>query len=196
MGNGELAKAFVAATGQPEPASSRPQKPTIQKLNFNHEAIIRWMLENPTASHGDCAAFFGYTPGWFSIIIHSDAFKAKWAELSNQADALVINDIPAKMRGVASRALEGLADQVDAAVADQTAAPRDFLLKSSEMLLKSLGYGGAKPQQGGVTINAQPGAQVNVVPQEALARAKTRLLEHRANNATVVPSEPDATTKP
>src|SRR5712664_2297763 len=117
---------------------SAPGKPTIKSLNFSHEAIIRWMLENPEKTLGECARSFNYTQSWLSIIIHSDAFQAKFHELNGNADALVVADIPAKMRGVASMALEGLADQVEAAVQDRTIAPRDFLLKTSEALLKSL----------------------------------------------------------
>lgn len=159
-------------------------KPTIKRLNFSHEAIARWLLENPDASLGKCAEEFGYTQGWLSIIIHSDAFRAKYESMQTEADRLVLNDIPAKMRGAASLALEGLADQVEKAVADGSVAHRGFLLDTSEKLLAKLGYG----NKGGVTINA-PNAQnvqANVVDNVALERARAKLLESRANGAKVV----------
>lgn len=170
------------------PTPSAPGKlpaPTIKTLNFSHEAIIRWMLENPHRTLGECAREFGYTQSWLSIIIHSDAFQAKYTELNGNADALVVADIPAKMRGIASMALEGLGDQIESAVQDKTIAPRDFLLKTSEALLRSLGYG----QKATVRIDAHAGAVTNVVDADTLQRARTRMLENRANRARVVEGE-------
>lgn len=160
-------------------------KPTIKALNFSHEAIARWMLANPGAKLGQCAKEFNYTPGWLSIIVHSDAFQAKYRELQQEADSAVIADIPAKMRGVASLALEGLADQVESAVEDKTVAPRDFLLKTSESLLKALGYGTTK----NVTVNNNaPGAQTNFVEAGALSRARERLVTPRPNEPKLIGS--------
>lgn len=163
-------------------------KPTIQKLNFNHEEIIRWLLANPGKVDGGrlkaCADAFGYTQAWLSVIIHSDAFQSKWREMSAEADALVLGDIPAKMRGAASLAIDGLAAQIETAAADQTVAPRDFLLKSSEMLLKSLGYGQGK---GGVVVNA-PGGNVTFVDADALSRARERLTAPRTNEPKLIGS--------
>lgn len=158
-------------------------KPTIKSLSFNHEAIARWLIANPGKIDGgrlkECADHFGYSRSWLSIIIHSDAFKAKLRELTEEADALVIADIPAKMRGVASMALDALGDQVQAAAEDQTVAPRDFLLKTSETLLKNLGYG----QKSTVNVNAPGGNVVVGVDGSALARARQKLTTPRANES-------------
>lgn len=167
-------------------ASDSGTKPTIRRLNFSHEAIARWMLENPDKDLGDCAAQFGYTKGWLSIIIHSDAFAAHYRRLQDNADDLVVADIPAKMRGVAGLALEALADQVVAAAEDKTVAPREFLLRTSEALLSKLGYG--NNAKGGVNINVPPGgkASVVVVDGDTLDRARAKLVERRANEEKVV----------
>jgi len=182
----------------PGQAVKAPVKPTIQKLNFSHEAIIRWMLENPNATQNECAAHFGYSASWLSIIVHSDAFQAKWRELSGKADALVLNDIPAKMRGVASLAIEALGDQVEIAMENPNVLNRSFLLETSETLLSKLGYG-AKPAVG-TQVNLPPGAnaEIRVVSSEALERARAKLAESRANGATVIDGTservPDPTT--
>lgn len=178
--------ALLAAAGvtPPTPAPTRPQ---IAKLNFSHEAIMRWLVENPQGSLGECAEHFGYSRSWLSIIIHSDAFRAKYQAMQKEADRLVLDDIPAKMRGTASLALEGLADQVALACEDGSVGHRQFLLETSESLLKSLGYGGG----GKVVINA-PGAQnvnTNVVDPATLERARQKLLEQRANTAKVIEGE-------
>jgi hypothetical protein len=188
--NAELRDLFLKGTDE-----LVAEKPTIKSLNFSHEAIIRWLLANPEKVAGGrlkaCADAFGYTPGWLSIIIHSDAFQAKFRELSEEADSLVLNDIPAKMRGTASLALDGLAAQVETAVADQTVAPRDFLLKSSEMLLKSLGYG----QGNKLTINQGPGSTAQVaVGSDDLARARARLTTPRVNEQKLLSAPTDPTS--
>lgn len=164
--------------------ASDSSKPTIKRLNFNHESIIRWLLANPGKVDGAtlqrCADHFGYSRAWLSIIIHSDAFKARWRELADEADAAVLADIPAKVRGAASVAVEALAEQIATAAKDQTVAPRDFLLKSSEMLLKSLGYGQGK----NITVNNNaPGAQTNFVEADALSRARSKLTAPRPNGS-------------
>lgn len=172
-----------------ENSTPRAPRPQVKRLSFSHEAIARWLLENPGASLGECAEEFGYTRGWLSIIIHSDAFKAKYHEMQAQADRLVIDDIPAKMRGTVSLALEGLADQVEKAVADGKQENRQFLLNTSEALLQKLGYGA--PSGGKVVINAPNASQVNtaVVEQGDLERARQRLMERRGESARVVEGE-------
>ena len=163
-------------------------KPHIKTLSFSHEAIIRWMLANPGGKLKDCAEHFGYRQAWLSVIVHSDVFQARYCELSENADSLVINDIPAKMRGAASLALDGLAAQVELAVNDGSAGHRGFLKESADMLLTRLGYG----QKGGaaVSVNVPPGAEVGVtVSAPSLQRARERLLQSRADSATVVEGE-------
>lgn len=181
---GALRAEFLAKSEGLTPACA---KPTIKKLNFSHEAIIQWLLENPGKLDGGkmaaCAEHFGYTRSWLSIIVHSDAFQAKWREMQNEADALIIADIPAKLRGVASVAVEALAEQVELAAMDKTPAPRDFLLKSSEMLLKSLGYGAGSTK---IAVSAPGGnVQVNAVDPATLSRARERLIAPRANEKEV-----------
>lgn len=182
--NRALKDEFVA---QSAAISVPAPKPTIKKLNFSHEAIIRWMLENPEKSLGDCAAHFNYTRSWLSIIVHSDAFQAKLRMLQEEADALVVADIPSQLRGTASIAIEALSAQVELAAKDQTPAPRDFLLKSSEMLLKSLGYGAGNTR---ISVSAPNGnVQVNHgVNADALSRARARITSPRTNEEKEVPA--------
>lgn len=180
---GDLAEKFVAES------RAVIAKPTIAKLNHSHEAIARWLLENPDRTMGQCADHFGYTASWLSIIIHSDAFQHHYRALQGKADEFVVADIPAKMRGVASMALDALAVQVEAAAQDRTVQPRAFLLQTSEALLSKLGYG-AKPTQ--VNVNTGGGAAavaVGVVQPEALERARARLTQQRSNEAKVVEGE-------
>lgn len=166
----------------PAPATASP---TIKACNFSHDAIALWLVANPGGKQKECAEHFGYTQAWLSIIIHSDAFQARYRELLGQADASVINDIPAKMRGVASRALDGLAEAVEVAVeSDQTIMHRGFLLETSDKLLRDLGYGPQKP-----TVQINNPVQNNTiigVDSDTLARARQKMLSLKVDTSSVV----------
>lgn len=157
-----------------------PTKPEIKNVSHTHHAMALWLLANPGATLREMSEFFGYTVPWLSTITHSDAFKRLMAGLQGEADALVLNDIPAKLRGVASQSLDALAEQVELAAQDNTTQHRDFLKSTSEMALRALGYGQPKNP----TSPAAPGVQLNFVnvPPAVLERAQARLL---ANSSQV-----------
>lgn len=102
----------LAAPQLPDALEARKQTPGIIRLNHTHEAIARWLLENPTRSLRECAQFFGYTQSWLSCIIHSDAFQVKLNQMQKEADAVVVLDVPARLRGIASSTLDGIAQQI------------------------------------------------------------------------------------
>lgn len=170
-------------------------KPGIKACSFSHDAIALWLVANPHGKLKDCAEHFGYTQPWLSIIIHSDAFQARYHELLGEADAAVINDIPAKIRGVASRALDGLAEAVDIAVAsEQHLLHRGFLLETSDKLLRDLGYG---PQKPAVQITHTGPQQTNIVmgvEPELLARARDKMLKVTAQAELPAPIDVTPTT--
>jgi hypothetical protein len=166
----------------------------VAKLNFSHEAIARWMLENPGGKMGDCARHFNYSQAWLSQVIHSNAFQEYYRGLQNGANAVVLLDIPTKLRAIASTALDGLGEAVEQAM--ESNAPllhREFLKETAETALKALGYGGGK-----TVINAGSGAVVNTLSVDAplLARARERMQNahstpvERVLNATPAPGLP------
>lgn len=155
--------------------------PTIQKLNHTHDAIARWLVANPTAPLRDCAQAFGYSQGWISIIIHSQAFKARMKELNGVADEIVVTDITARLTALAAEALEGTLDEVQKARALGGMEHRGFLKATAESTLEALGYGPKGNNAGRVQVNLQNNGGGNmgvlVVDQSALAAARERMLE-------------------
>jgi hypothetical protein len=117
-----------------------------------------------------CAEYFGYTVPWVSTIMNSDAFKAQLGDMNQHADVAVVNDIPAKLRGVACLALDGLAEQLANAVADGTLLQRTFLHESADMALHRLGYAPQKQVAAGGNIT-QNNTFV-AVSSDALASAR------------------------
>jgi len=94
----------------------------------------------------------------------------------------VVADIPAKLRGLASRAIDGLADAVEEAQKDNMKLlHRGFLKDTVDMTLKSLGYGAPKtpaaPAPGGPQQNNY---YFGPVAPEVLANARGRLLTMEA----------------
>lgn len=170
-----------------------PSQPGPVKLNFTHEALARFLLANPGPGQlSKAAEAFGYTKAWVSCIVHSDAFQALMRTLQSEANHEVIIDIPTKLRGAASLALDGLADSLEHALdSGQPILHRGFFADSAEMTLKALGYGATK-----ITVNDNSvgkGATVAVVDQALLERARGRMLQGHSQE---VPSErnpePDA----
>jgi hypothetical protein len=168
-------------------------KPAIKRLSHTHEDIARWLLENPTRPLKECAMYFQYTQAWLSCIIHSDAFQARLKKLQDGADAVTILDVPARLRGVAAHALEGLGDQVETAVKDGNGiSHRQFLLDASELALKALGYGVAKAPPAPGTFFNQTNYNFPPVDPVTLARARERII----NNTEVSPALPEASQLP
>jgi hypothetical protein len=149
-----------------------------ERLSYTHLDMARWLMENPTAPLADMSKHFGYTVPWLSTLINCDAFQAHLRTLEANADTLVVADIPAKLRGLASRAIDGLADAVEKAQQDNLPLlHRVFLRETVDMTLKSLGYGTPKapaaPALGGPQQN---NFYFGPVAPEVLANARGRLL--------------------
>ncbi len=116
----------------------------IARLSPTHHDIARWVLENPGPRLTQrCADHYGYTLAWVSTILHSKAFQAHLAELQDDANSVVVQDIPARLRGLADAALEKLGEQLDEAITDGPASrlDRDFVKETADMALKALGFG-------------------------------------------------------
>lgn len=126
------------------------QSAGIQKVGIRHEAILNYLLENPTRSLGETAAHFGITQPWLSCIIHSDAFQSKLRERQDTVfHHTVVATIKDKAALVAHAALDKLADQL----ANGLVQDPKQLTDTADKILGRLGYGGNNGAQSGVTVN-------------------------------------------
>lgn len=160
-----------------------------QRLNYRHEAIIKWLIANPDLCLADCAAFFGYTQGWLSVIIHSDAFQAQYRTLQDASYDDVRLDIKAKITGLAHMALDKLAEQMPL-VTDPRAA-----LDVADKTLKALGYGTAPRNPAGFSAT---NVQINQYQVSASELAEARRLATARADVLTKPntSEAPATLEP
>lgn len=146
----------------------------VAKLSEFHEEFARWTLENPEKSLRDASQRFGYSVSWLSIVRNSDAFKAHLATLSGAADAMVVADVPTRLRALADQSLALLGDHLGTVVMEgaSAVAHREFVRDTAEMALKGLGYGrptGPAP----ASDEKSPAVQVNVTVLES---ARERIL--------------------
>lgn len=144
----------------------------IQRVTYSHEALINWMVENPDRPLRDAAAYFGYSQGWLSCIIHSDVFQAKLARRQEEVFAQIAQDIPSRLRGAADLALNGLTEKLENGNPDAK-----FLLDATDKLLHRMGYAPASARNPlGTAQVVQNNTQINNYTVNASDLAAARAL--------------------
>lgn len=134
------------------------EKEAIAKVRYTHTDMIDFIIANPGVSQNELAARYGYTPGWTSRVMSSDAFQSAMAarreELIDPGLAATIDE---RFRALTNRSLDRLMEKLDAPqVSDQV------VLRAVELGAKAMGVGG----------NAAPVAP----PQDHLAILANRLI--------------------
>ena len=108
----------------------------IQRVSYTHDALIDMIIANPAISQGELAKAFGYTQGWLSRVMNSDAFQARLAARKTEVvDPQLVLSIDEKLRALASKSLDVVLDKLAVTQSPDTA------LKALEVTSKALGYG-------------------------------------------------------
>lgn len=161
MSEALLAGLEVFKTAADFAAAARKQ--AIQKVRYSHDAMIDMIVGNPWISQGELAENFGYTEGWVSQVIASDAFQAR---LAQRKDALIDPHIRAtleeRFKGLVARSLDILMAKLERPAKD---IPDELALKALEVASKAAGYGAKGP---GVVLQQN---FVALVPQKAVSSA-------------------------
>jgi hypothetical protein len=123
---------FTMAVTQPQ--AMERQAPPANFLDA-HKVIIDQLLLNPSITNKALGAATGYSPGWVSRILQSDAFQAKLAEQKNQVSHLVLHTLEARMKGMAAMAMEVLERKLE------TTESTDLALEVLASTTKALGMG-------------------------------------------------------
>ncbi len=104
-----------------------------------HVQIMDYIIANPTANYADVAAHFGYTSGWLSQIIHSDAFQAMLAEKQVDMFGDVKLSVKDRITGLAHESLRRLSEKITTEQDTQTVA------NVADIAIKALGFGARNP---------------------------------------------------
>ena len=119
----------------------RPLAPTmgnLKRVSYTHEAMIDLIIEHPEYLQKQLAAHFGYTEGWISNILASDAFQERMAARKEQiVDPTIKATIEERFRALAIRSLEVLQMKLNSSVVSDNVA-----LRAAELGAKALGIGG------------------------------------------------------
>ncbi len=120
----------------------------IDKVGYSHEKMIDMLVQNPRITQRELATRFGYSEGWISQVVRSDAFREMYAaRRAEVVDPLVMQSLEARFEFLANKSLDVLEAKLDLPNVGVDAA-----IKALEVTSRAMGYGAAKA---GVQINAQ-----------------------------------------
>lgn len=116
--------------------SPAAQPQVIAKVNYSHKAMIDEIVRNPHVSQGALAAMFGYTPGWISQVIATDAFQAALHERKEEIiDPVLKATVEERLKGLVLQSIEKLKTKLEGNPSD------DLTLGVMAAATKALGYG-------------------------------------------------------
>lgn len=111
------------------------------KVRYTHRDMIDFIIANPSVSQDSLAIRYGYSAGWVSIMINSDAFQvqmaARRAEIVNPE---LIATVEERFRALTARSLQRLMGELD-----KPACKPEVMLRAAELGAKAMGIGGNAP---------------------------------------------------
>lgn len=154
-----------------EELTSAPTMGRLSKIRYTHADMIDFIINNPGTSQGDLAARYGYSQGWVSNIMASDAWKSAFAKRHEElVDPTLKLSLEERFRGLAARSLERLMEKLD-----QPQVSDGTVLKAVELGARGVEVGGfGRPQ----AAPPQP------VSPDHLAQLANRLIDLQANIRT------------
>jgi DNA-binding MarR family transcriptional regulator len=162
-----------------QPRPPRDESQVIAKVNYTHAALVDTIIAHPQISQKDLAAHFGFTQGWLSRILRSDAVRemiaARKAEL---VDPTIIASIEQNMEALAQRSMDVLMEKLDL----PNASP-DIAVKALEITSRALGYGAQKSG-----VNIQQNFVVAMPPKSVDGAAWVS--DHSPRILNIEPSQP------
>ena len=112
----------------------------VAKTSYSHQAMAELILGNPAIDQNELAAHFGYTAGWVSQVIASDAFQAYLATRKEEiVDPVLRAAVEESFKGLVLQSISILRRKLEANPSDQ------LVLEVFKNSAKALGYG-ARPQ--------------------------------------------------
>jgi hypothetical protein len=144
----------------------------IQRVKYSHDAMIDLVLQRPGITQNEVALYMGYSVGWVSSIMNSDAFQARLAARKTElVDPVIVKTIEERMETLAHQSLEVVQKKLAA-----TENP-DLAIKALELSTKALGMGARQQnitQQNNYVVALPPKAESE---QAWASQAKGELID-------------------
>lgn len=150
-----------------------PPAPTmgnIAKLRYSHVDMIDFIIANPGVTQREMARRYGYTEGWISNVMASDAWQAAMAARRDEVvDPALKASMEERFRGMTILSLQKLQAKLEAPqVSDQV------VLRAVELGAKACGIGGNRAP------DAATAPVINIFNSATLAQyANQKLAEFR-----------------
>lgn len=111
------------------------------KVRYTHKDMIDYIIANPSVSQDHLAIRYGYSAGWVSIMINSDAFQVQMAARRAEiVDPELIATVEERFRALTARSLQRLMGELD-----KPACKPEVMLRAAELGAKAMGIGGNAP---------------------------------------------------
>lgn len=159
----------------------------IVKVKYSHDAMIDQIIQNPQVSQNQLAAMFGYTVGWVSQVVNSDAFRERLAARKEEVvDPVLRMSLEERIRGAVDLSLQVIMQKLSDGGGNINAAIRVL-----EHGSRALGYG-AQQKQPQVTVQNY----VAIVPPKSLDGASWVESHRPAPGSIAAQSLPEPTHEP
>jgi hypothetical protein len=126
----------------PEPPAPAPA-PTLPaaKATYSHVAMVNLMVENPTWTHTQLAAYFGRAPSWMASVLASEAFQLVLDVRRHEvSDPSLTATMEERFRALALRSVTVLQEKLNVSTVNDL-----VVLKAAEIGVKALGMGQKQP---------------------------------------------------
>lgn len=151
-----------------------------------HELMGEWIMQNPGGTLTEMGAHFKYSISWLSQVINTDMFRAYMKKRMGDVQAVVTQDVPAKMAVLAHVACDRMLE-----VLQKTGDP-DTITESFDKVMHRYGYApnaktGLHPQGPGAAIGQQNNFYLS---RDDFQKVQGKLIESHAPQLPQ-PSEPE-----
>ncbi len=161
-----------------------PVDPPEPQADYTHDAMIQLIIDNPTWSHRQYAAYFGHFPSWFASVLASEVFQQQLDLRRDEvADPSLTATLQERFTALTLRSMDVLQLKLDDPKAQDAT-----ILKALELGVKALGLGNVKREE--ESGNKPAAASIDVLAERLTSLMQTKRREHSVANAEDVVALP------
>ena len=152
--------------------STKSAANALQKVHYTHDAMIDIIIAKPDVTQNTLAEYFGYSVGWISRILCSDAFQARLAQRRGEVVMPgLLSTFEERLKLLATNSIELVLEKLEERDEEgKPVADIGTVFKALEISTKSLGYGARQTNvaiQNNLTVNTMSDQQLMEIAQGA-----------------------------